>query len=610
MKKVTIDQALQKGIEAHKAGEVEEAERLYQEVLKEQPKNPVANHNVGLLAMSIGNTDEALPFLKTAVEVGPKKAQFWLSYIIALIKLERIAEAQIVFAQVKSNGAKGVGFDQIEQRLKHAQGKSRACTKVGQNSRRYPPQNQLQLLMDLYTDGQITAVIERAQSLLEKYPEASKIWNLMGVSAAQIGRLDLAIFAFRRVLAIDPSDAEGHNNIANAFSEQGKLDEALEAYRKALMLKPDYVDVCNGMGIVLTRQGKFCEATEAYRKGLDINPDCAQIHHSLSSLITYDSNHPQISKVESLLQCTNFNGSDRCLLYYAYAKIKEDLGELDVAFDSYVRAGKLRQNEFAYDFADDQRNFSLVKKTAPRLRETSIPKLEQSKQIPIFILGMPRSGTTLVEQIVSSHPEVTGAGELNWVTRFGSDLVFDKTPITKETVQVFREHYLAELAKSAGGRKFLTDKMPQNFLNIALICASLPEAKIVHVQRQGQAVCWSNFTNYFSSKALSYSYNLEDCVNYFGLYRDLMSCWCKNYNNQIYHLFYEDLTENQESETERLLAYLGLNWEDACLAPQNNKRSVKTASQKQVRQAIYRGSSQAWMKYEPFLNGVFDVLET
>ena len=178
MKKLTIDQALQKGIEAHKAGEVEEAERLYQEVLKEQPKNPVANHNVGLLAMSIGNTDEALPFLKTAVEVGPKKAQFWLSYIIALIKLERIAEAQIIFAQVKSNGAKGVGFDQIEQRLKHAQGKSRACTKAGQNSRRYPPQNQLQLLMDLYTDGQITAVIERAQSLLEKYPEASKIWNL------------------------------------------------------------------------------------------------------------------------------------------------------------------------------------------------------------------------------------------------------------------------------------------------------------------------------------------------------------------------------------------------------------------------------------------------
>ena len=174
----------------------------------------------------------------------------------------------------------------------------------------------------------------------------------------------------------------------------------------------------------------------------------------------------------------------------------------------------------------------------------------------------------------------------------------------------FRERYLAELAKRAEGQAFVTDKMPQNFRYIALICAAFPEAKIVHVQRNAEATCWSNFKHYFASKGLGYSYNLRDTVAYYGLYKDLMHFWSQSYSDRIYNLDYDKLTEDQEPETRRLIEYLGLNWEEACLAPQNNKRSVKTASQQQVRKKVYKGSSQAWRKYEPFLDGVFDELET
>jgi len=575
-----------------------------------------------------------------------------------------------------------------------------------------PPRDQIQSLMNLYSDGQMATVIERAQTLIKKYPEASMIWNLIGVSAAQIGRLDQAIFAFRRVLAINPDDAGCYNNIANALSAQGKLSEALEAYRIALSLRQDYDAAYNGMGVVLTRlgkwseavqayrklliikpnyayahnnlgnalkeQGKFEEAIEAYRKAirfepknaglynnignalkelgkfdeaieaygkaLDLKPDFASVHNnignalkelgkfdeaidacrkalaikpdysrahfSLSQLINYDAASSQISAVETLLKRSSLNDFDRCYLHYTYAKMKEDLGELDVAFDSYIAGGKLRQKELSYDFAEDRLKFTLIKKTAPRFEELSTKKPVVSKQIPIFILGMPRSGTTLVEQIVSSHTEVTGAGELNWAAQFGRDLVMDRKSINNETVQEFRESYLAELAKVADERNFVTDKMPQNFLYIALICAALPEAKIVHVQRKAEAVCWSNFTHYFGSKGLGYSYNLEHTVKYFGFYRDLMRFWRNSYDGHTYHLCYEGLTENQESEIPRLIEYLGLGWEDACLAPQNNKRSVKTASQSQVRKAIYKGSSEAWRKYEPLLNSVFDGLGT
>jgi hypothetical protein len=196
------------------------------------------------------------------------------------------------------------------------------------------------------------------------------------------------------------------------------------------------------------------------------------------------------------------------------------------------------------------------------------------------------------------------------VSQFGGQFAAGLTAPTLEAVSVFRERYLAELAKIADGRAFTTNKMPQNFLYIALICAALPEAKIVHTQRSAEATCWSNFKHYFALKGLGYSYNLGDTVKYYELYKDLMHFWYQSFSDRIYNLDYDKLTEDQEPETRRLIEYLGLNWEDACLAPEKNKRSVKTASKQQVRQKVYKGSSQAWRKYEPFFDGVFDGLKS
>ena len=150
--------------------------------------------------------------------------------------------------------------------------------------------------------------------------------------------------------------------------------------------------------------------------------------------------------------------------------------------------------------------------------------------------------------------------------------------------------------------------MPQNFRFIPLICAAFPEAKIIHVQRDSAATCWSNYKRYFVSKNIGYCYDLKDVVKYYKLYKDLMSLWQSEYSDRIYNLNYEDLTTDQDSQTRKLIKYLELNWEEACLSPHKNKRSVRTASQQQVRQKVYQGSSEAWRKYEPYLNGAFDSL--
>ena len=172
----------------------------------------------------------------------------------------------------------------------------------------------------------------------------------------------------------------------------------------------------------------------------------------------------------------------------------------------------------------------------------------------------------------------------------------------------FRKAYLDELAKVSGGSQFVTDKMLDNFCRVGLILKALPEAKIIHVKRDPAATCWSTFKHYFPAKALGYSYDLNDTVRYFELYQDLMGFWDQLYGDQIYHLDYDRLTDEQEPETRKLIEHLELGWEDACLSPQENKRSVRTASQQQVRGKVYTGSSQVWRKFESYLDGAFDEL--
>jgi len=706
-----VEDIFQQGVQLHKSGKVEIACQLYSAVLKVHPEHPTANHSMGVLAVEVGKVQEALVFFEAALEANPATAQFWLSYIDALIKLEKLADAKAVLDQAKSKGAKGDGFDTLETRLneryeepleaskiaseptpkkpnildslkldqaislakkKAKEGSLKESKRIYQDILAKFPKNkrasdglkglagrpvgkvstvqdaptaELQSLIALYNSGQLALVVEQAQILTKQYPKAFAVWNLMGASAAQIGQLDQAIFAFKRVLAIQPDSADAHNNMGNAlkdqgkleeaieaynkalaikpdyaeaynnmgnaFKDQGKLEEAIEAYNKALAIKPDYAEAYNNMGVTLQEQGKREAAIEAYNKALAIKPDYAEAHRHLSILTKYTADTRQISEVAALLQQADINDSDRCNLFYTNAKMQEDLGDLSAAYASYVAGGGLRQKLLKYEFMQDEHLFDQIKRTAPQFKDVAFNLTgEQNGHTPIFILGMPRSGTTLVEQIISSHSEVTGAGELNYTQQFGIDLTIGQKPVNAETVQSFRERYLGELAKRADGQAFVTDKMPQNFRYIALICAAFPEAKIVHVQRSAEATCWSNFKHYFASKSLGYSYNLSDTINYYGLYKDLMHFWSQSYSDRIYNLDYDKLTENQTSETRRLIEYLGLNWEDACLAPQNNKRSVRTASQQQVRQKVYKGSSQAWRKYEPFLDGVFNELET
>ena len=356
--------------------------------------------------------------------------------------------------------------------------------------------------------------------------------------------------------------------MGNALKEKGKLAEAIEAFNKALSFKPDYADAYNNIGNALQDQGKLDEATEAYIKALTIRPDYATAHYNLSSIKKYNSDDKHFLRVKELYGHKGLSDDIRCHLSFTLAKMYEDIGKLDKAFSHLSEGNALRKKLLNYSIDQDKSLFTKLKRTQPTILKNSLKIGESSTEpTPIFILGMPRSGTTLVEQIISSHSEVVGAGELNYIKQFGIRLATEDAIITTLAMAKFRGKYLSELSKLSNGKQFVTDKMPHNFCFIPLICAAFPEAKIIHVQRNAAATCWSNFKQYFDMRGLGYCYDLEDIVSYYNLYKDLMQLWQVEYGDRIYNLNYENLTTDQENETRKLVKYLELNWEKGCLSP-------------------------------------------
>ena len=671
--KLSIEQALQKGIEAQEAGQVREADRYYTAILKAHPKHPDANHNMGVLAVGIGKIQAALPFYKTALDANPSIVQFWLSYIDALIKLDRIKEAKAVFDQAKIQGAKGDAVDKLEKVF----GTS-AIHSNNSSQNQDPSQTQLQALLNLHSQGQLKQALEKCKTLFQQHPKSAILFNIQGAILRGLDHLDLSVESYKKAISIKPDFAEAFSNMGNTLKHQGKLEDAIEAFKKAISIKPDYAEAYfnmggvlkeqrmrseeieayakaisikpdfaeayNNMGVTLQYQGKQEAAAEAYTKALSIKPNYAEAynnignalkdqgklerareayqkafliqpnnsdaHRNFSTINKYKLGDPHIRKIENLLQLSNISDSDQCNLHYTNAKIQEDLGNPSRSFDSYVNGGQLRKKLLNYEFSQDERLFAQIKTIASQFNVIAVNvPLEEIPLTPVFILGMPRSGTTLIEQIVSSHSEVTGAGELRYIAQYGMKLALGQITPNVKTLMKFREQYLVELSKRSEGRSLITDKMPLNFIFIPLICAAFPEAKIIHVQRDPKATCWSNFKHYFVSSDLGYSYDLMDVVKYYRLYLGLMQLWDQMCSDRIFNIKYDQLTEDQEPEIRRLISNLGLGWEDACLAPENNSRAVKTASNVQIRQKIYKGSSDAWRKFHPFLAGVFDELD-
>jgi len=271
---ITITQALKHAVEAHKAGKVHEAKRLYTAILKGQPKHPDANHNAGVLAVGLGKIELALPFFKIALESSPNTVQFWFSYIDALIKLERLTDAKALLVQAKKKCAEGAGFDQLEQRLNNL---NKAPAIKPNHADAY-----YNMGIILTKQGKLEEAIVAYNKAISSQPDYADAYYNMGIVLKEQSKLEEAIVAYNKAISINPDYPEAYNNMGIVLKEQRKLDEAVVAYNKAISIKPDYAEAYHNMGNAFQEHNKLKDAIKAYNNALAIQPDNAEIIHNLS----------------------------------------------------------------------------------------------------------------------------------------------------------------------------------------------------------------------------------------------------------------------------------------------------------------------------------------
>jgi tetratricopeptide (TPR) repeat protein len=464
--------------------------------------------------------------------------------------------------------------------------------------------NQGVVCQEINKANEAIRLFKKALGINSNYPDA---YNNLGIIYRNLDQIDNAIESFEWAIAYKNDFAEAHNNLGACWQDIDKLEAALKSYKEAIRIKPNYAQAHNNLGILFQKIGQIDDASQSFETALIINPSFASAHYNLSALKKYKSKDKQIIQMSDLLNSNNLNSTNRIFLNFALAKANEDIGMIDKMFNFLDEGNKLRKKQLNFSFDSSMDGNNIIKKLF-KSQPISINEITNNdlQKRPIFILGMPRSGTSLVEQIISSHPEVFGAGELKNLSKIIIQLIhesnsFSDIELNELSILSIRQKYMKSIEGLNINEIFFTDKWPLNFRNIGFILSAFPEAKIVHLKRDARAICWSIYKHYFGDSGNGWAYNLSDIAEYYLLYKDLMDYWHKLYPNKIYDLCYEDLTINQEEETRKLLNYCDLNWDENCLNFHTSNRAVKTASSVQVRQKMYQGSSDAWKKYEAYL---------
>jgi len=449
-------------------------------------------------------------------------------------------------------------------------------------------------------------------------PKLAQAYHNLGLSYKHLGKDLEAGNNFDKALVIKPDYAEAANNRGVIFQNSGDLENAIKYYKTSLMINPKLVDAYNNIGLAEKELNNTVSAIKSFEDALSLDPNFACAYYNLSQFKHYNLTKGQVEKMQSLINNNDISQTDLIFLNFALAEVNENLGN-KVEFFNYLHEGnRLRKRELNYSFSTSQELFSIIYKIFAEESNSIKNSSQVGPQIknPIFILGMPRSGTSLVEQIISSHKSVYGGGELGTLTGLTHLIIKNniskrnyKNISSKKNITFIREKYLDSLAHLNTSANIITDKTPGNFQNIGFIFSMFPDAKIIHLKRDPTATCWSIYKSNWTQNSYKFSYNIDDLVKFYGLYSKLMGFWHKKFPRKIYDVCYEDLTTDQEQETRKLLEYCDLEWDENCLNFHKNKRSVKTASSLQVRNKMYQGSSEAWKKYEDQLKPLIDGLK-
>ncbi len=461
--------------------------------------------------------------------------------------------------------------------------------------------------------GDCEAAAKLLRKALHRRPNLAEAHNALAVALRTLGRPDEAIVHFEKALAVKPDFAEAHNNLGATLLPLRRHDEALAQFDRALALKPDLAEAYHGRGTVLRILGRLDMAQQALERAVALAPRKAEFYRSLAESKRFAEDDPHRAQIEALARdMAALPEEEQVHLHFALGKVYGDAGEDQRAFDHLLQGNALKRRRIVYDEAA-----ALARLDRTRALFSAEVVRERAGQgdpspVPVFIIGMPRSGTTLVEQMLASHPQVHGAGELSDFAAAVAALDGpDGVPpdIGGEELRRIGADYLARVTPAAPMARHITDKMPANFRFAGLIHLALPNARIIHISRDPVDTCLSCFSILFGGDQ-PFTYELGELGRYYRGYAALMAHWRRVLPPGVMlEVRYEALVGDFEPQARRILAHCGLAWDDACLDFHNTERPVHTASAAQVRRPVYQTSVGRWRPPGDVLRPLLDALD-
>lgn len=532
--------------------------------LKKHPQQASLHAFAGAARAGQGDVGKARQFYEKAVRLDPHNLGYLKHFARLSMHLEDVPKALVGYAKLKSLGVE-------EPEVNHHLG------------------------LCLLRQGRLREALPPLAAALAQAPENPIYAQALAQGFVRAGLFVEAAQAFNVALKNAPTSADILLDFARCLYQAGDSHDALRLADRALAQGGALPDVQAVRAAALGSLGRVAEAKVASRAALTAQENSARHYYNFT--LRHDMR--QEPKIVRNLQNLVVDNSGDALAHFAMAKAYDDLGQFEAAYEALKQANRLRAQDVRYDEAKELAQLEQLKSHFSTSGALDFSK-DTSQPSAIFVLGMPRSGTTLVEAILARHGQVAACGETNALLQSVVSVKPEDGQIAADNAAKLAQQYKARLSHQTAGTAYFTDKMPDNFRFIGHILMAMPDAQILHICRDLRAVAWSNFKTNFMSTRNGFCYDPETLVRYIKAYQDLMAFWHQAFPNRIIDVDYDALSKSPEPQIAQLLTKLGLQWDEACLSPYKSAHAVTTASQSQVRQAIYAGSSDHWRNYEPF----------
>jgi tetratricopeptide (TPR) repeat protein len=506
---------------------------------------------------------------------------------------------------------------------------------------------QIQIIVNLINTRKFEEVLNKAKPLIKKFPKEYIFYNAAGMSLINLERYeeaieilnnakfldqsnifvlnnlglahfflknyDISLEHFNRALKTAPYFLNSLINLANLKKTLNQNDEALSIYKVAIKYHSKDYFLHFSIGTLYQITGDFERANSHFEKCLLLNPYYTEVDGLISLSKKYKSEDDQhLQSLKNKISDDKFTELQKMHLHFALGKAFNDLENFNDSFANYKKANDIKDKKINYSFKLDNQIIDNVQNQFNSSLNLSIQNNISDKKI-IFIVGMPRSGTSLIEQVLSSHDKVYGAGELTFLTEaiYKEFIINKKTNpefkidhVTEQNLMNIQEFYYNDLNKFNYSEEYIVDKAPLNFRWLGFIPKIFPNSYIIHANRDPVDICWSNYKQNFSSSNLGYAYNLDNIASFYNSYQNTMNYWFKNKDIKIHDVNYETFTNSFDDGVKKLLSFCNLEWSQKCVEFYKNKKEVKTSSLAQVRQPIYKTSIASWKNYSDKLENL------